>query len=180
MPAVNPLRIPGAQRSDGPWARVGRDLRLTRRATRIRTLRAMEASTSQNEGFGAFLYAVRGAPVTTEPFHIALVPRSEEGSAVGMQPTASASSPSTLRRDPGNETTSDERAINGIALSVALITPDLETVALDGWPIGYLERVGPVWVALSGPRLDRAVECGQSTERGRALLALIQTAMNRA
>ncbi|WZH35318.1 MAG: hypothetical protein PIR02_11065 [Microbacterium enclense] len=38
---------------------------------------------------------------------------------------------------------------------------DLYEVARDGYIVGYVEVVGPVFVALGGTRYDRAVEVGQ-------------------
>jgi len=42
-----------------------------------------------------------------------------------------------------------------------------------GHSAGYIERVGSVWVALAGSRLDRCVEVGQSTTFDRAAELLI-------
>jgi hypothetical protein len=39
---------------------------------------------------------------------------------------------------------------------------------------GFIERVGSVWVALAGTRLDRCVEVGQSTTFDRAAALLVE------
>jgi hypothetical protein len=39
---------------------------------------------------------------------------------------------------------------------------------------GFIERVGGVWVALAGARLDRCVEVGQSTSFDRAAELLVE------
>jgi hypothetical protein len=39
---------------------------------------------------------------------------------------------------------------------------DLYEISRDGYIVGYVEVVGPVFVALGGPRYDRAVEVKQT------------------
>lgn len=48
------------------------------------------------------------------------------------------------------------------ALVIARLTDDIHSVAADRRVLGYIHRVGAVYVALSGDSLDRAVEVGQS------------------
>jgi hypothetical protein len=42
------------------------------------------------------------------------------------------------------------------------VRPDLVEVVVGPDVVGFIEVVGPVFVALSGPRYDRAVEVAQS------------------
>src|SRR3546814_8582559 len=49
---------------------------------------------------------------------------------------------------------------------------DLYEIARDGRNAGYVEVVGPVFVALSGPRSDRAVEVRQALSFPDAVYAL--------
>jgi len=46
--------------------------------------------------------------------------------------------------------------------SIALLGDDIYVVLADSDTKGFVEQVGPVYVALSGPDLARAVEVGQS------------------
>lgn len=50
----------------------------------------------------------------------------------------------------------------------------LESLAMAGRTVGFIQRAGHVFVALTGTRTDRAVECGQFLvwdEAARTLLA---------
>ena len=46
--------------------------------------------------------------------------------------------------------------------SIALLGDDIYVVLADNDTLGFVERVGTVYVALSGPDLSRAVEVGQT------------------
>lgn len=46
-----------------------------------------------------------------------------------------------------------------------------------GRMLGFVERAGSVYVALAGPRYDRAVESGQAHSLGRAAALLRATSM---
>lgn len=51
-----------------------------------------------------------------------------------------------------------------------VIAEDLVEVTADGTTVGFVQKVGRVFVALRGPDLGRAVEVGQSLSREQALL----------
>jgi len=51
---------------------------------------------------------------------------------------------------------------------------DLYEVARDGYIVGYVEVVGAVFVALGGPRYDRAVEVSQHMTFHAAVDALVR------
>jgi len=51
---------------------------------------------------------------------------------------------------------------------------DLYEVAREGVIVGYVEVVGSVFVALGGPRYDRAVEVGQNLTFHSAVEAVLQ------
>ncbi|MDT0117375.1 hypothetical protein Q9R20_10265 [Microbacterium sp. PRF11] len=53
---------------------------------------------------------------------------------------------------------------------------DLYEVAREGYIVGYVEVVGAVFVALGGPRYDRAVEISQHHTFHAAVDALIRRA----
>ncbi|WP_295836721.1 hypothetical protein [uncultured Microbacterium sp.] len=53
---------------------------------------------------------------------------------------------------------------------------DLYEVAREGYIVGYVEVVGAVFVALGGPRYDRAVEMSQHHTFHAAVDALIRRA----
>lgn len=48
-----------------------------------------------------------------------------------------------------------------------------EEIHLDGRVIGFIHHAGPIFVALTGARLDRAEECGQSLLWDRAAARLV-------
>lgn len=54
---------------------------------------------------------------------------------------------------------SDELEI--VPLVVSSIAPELEEIRNGETTIGFIERVGHLFVARTGERLDRAEECGQ-------------------
>lgn len=53
---------------------------------------------------------------------------------------------------------------------------DLYEVAREGYIVGYVEVVGAVFVALGGPRYDRAVEVSQHLTFHAAVDALVRRA----
>ena len=77
------------------------------------------------------------------------------------------------RKPVGNRNPSAEDITEARALAVFRVAPEIEEVTLDTWPVGYIERVGHVFVALAGAHLDRAVECGQSVDHDAALRQVI-------
>jgi hypothetical protein len=54
---------------------------------------------------------------------------------------------------------------DGRTRTIQIVVTDLddrtEELRLDGHTIGFISRAGPIFVALTGTRLDRAEECGQ-------------------
>jgi hypothetical protein len=54
-------------------------------------------------------------------------------------------------------------------LTVALVTEDVYSVMTDRETLGYVHRVGTVYVALSGDILSHAVEVGQAHSLDRAV-----------
>jgi hypothetical protein len=52
---------------------------------------------------------------------------------------------------------------------VALVTEDIYSVMTDRETLGFVHRVGTVYVALSGDVLSHAVEIGQSLDWDRAV-----------
>ncbi|MFJ4161038.1 hypothetical protein [Microbacterium testaceum] len=54
---------------------------------------------------------------------------------------------------------------------------DLYEVAREGYIVGYVEVVGAVFVALGGPRYDRAVEVSQHMTFHAAVDALVRRAL---
>ncbi|GGE94233.1 hypothetical protein [Mycetocola zhadangensis] len=52
---------------------------------------------------------------------------------------------------------------------------DVEKVVLNGRPIGFVHHVEPVYVALTGPDLDRAVEVSQKLTLDGSIKALLDT-----
>ncbi|HEY1529598.1 MAG TPA: hypothetical protein VGF80_02185 [Galbitalea sp.] len=54
-------------------------------------------------------------------------------------------------------------------LTVALVTEDVYSVMTDRDTLGYVQKVGTVYVALSGDILSHAVEVGQSLSLDRAV-----------
>lgn len=55
------------------------------------------------------------------------------------------------------------------------ISQQLISFVDGGTTIGFVEKVGPVYVALAGERYDRAVEVAQSRELERAAQSLLAT-----
>lgn len=55
------------------------------------------------------------------------------------------------------------------------VTKDVEKVVLNGSPIGFVHHVEPVYVALTGPDLDRAVEVSQKLTLNGSIKALLDT-----
>lgn len=53
------------------------------------------------------------------------------------------------------------------------IAPHLISFVDSGTTIGFVEKAGPVYVALAGERYDRAVEIAQSRELERAAQSLL-------
>lgn len=51
--------------------------------------------------------------------------------------------------------------IETIQPTVIPLTATESELFLHGLPIGFIHQAGRIFVALSGERLDRAVECGQ-------------------
>jgi hypothetical protein len=60
-------------------------------------------------------------------------------------------------------------------VSIAMVDDDLLSVLTPNETLGFVHRVGPVFVALRGSDLAHAVEVGQSLSRERAV-ELVQTA----
>jgi hypothetical protein len=54
-------------------------------------------------------------------------------------------------------------------LTVALVTEDVYSVMTDRDTLGFVQKVGTVYVALSGDILSHAVEVGQALSRDRAV-----------
>jgi hypothetical protein len=54
-------------------------------------------------------------------------------------------------------------------LTVALVTEDVYSVMTDRETLGYVHKVGTVFVALSGDILSHAVEVGQALSLERAV-----------
>ena len=54
-------------------------------------------------------------------------------------------------------------------LTVALVTEDVYSVMTDRDTLGYVQKVGTVFVALSGDILSHAVEVGQALSLDRAV-----------
>ncbi len=52
---------------------------------------------------------------------------------------------------------------------IALVTDDVYSVMTDRETLGFVQRVGTVYVALSGDVLSHAVEVGQSLSWDRAI-----------
>ena len=55
------------------------------------------------------------------------------------------------------------------------VTKDVEKVVLNGSPIGFVHHVEPVYVALTGPDLARAVEVSQKLTLDGSIKALLDT-----
>jgi len=53
--------------------------------------------------------------------------------------------------------------------TIALVTDDIYSVMTDRETLGYVHKVGTVYVALSGDVLSHAVEVGQSLSWDRAV-----------
>ena len=53
------------------------------------------------------------------------------------------------------------------------ISPQLISFVDDGITIGFVEKVGPVYVALAGPHYNAAVEVAQSRELEKAAQAVL-------
>ena len=62
-----------------------------------------------------------------------------------------------------------------VQVSLDHLKDDVERVVLNGRQIGYLHHVAPVWVALSGPDLARAVEVSQKLTLDQSLRDLLNT-----
>jgi hypothetical protein len=60
-------------------------------------------------------------------------------------------------------------------VSIAMVDDDLLSVLTPNETLGFVHRVGPVFVALRGSDLAHAVEVGQSLSRDRAV-ELVQSA----
>jgi hypothetical protein len=56
-----------------------------------------------------------------------------------------------------------------IDLTVGLVTEDVYSVMTDRETLGFVQKVGTVYVALSGDILSHAVEVGQSLSLERAV-----------
>ena len=55
------------------------------------------------------------------------------------------------------------------------VTKDVEKILLNGSPIGFVHHVDPIYVALTGPDLDRAVEVSQKLTLDGSIKALLDT-----
>ena len=55
------------------------------------------------------------------------------------------------------------------------VATDVEKVVLNGSPIGFVHHVDPVYVALTGPDLDRAVEVSQKLTLDGSIKSLLDT-----
>ncbi|SEB85344.1 hypothetical protein SAMN04489806_1951 [Paramicrobacterium humi] len=67
-------------------------------------------------------------------------------------------------------------ALQIIPLDVRETADDLYVISRDSRRIGYIQRVGHVFVALVGERLDHAEECGQSLLWDKAATSLVEEA----
>lgn len=70
----------------------------------------------------------------------------------------------------------DADRIDTVTLKVVPRTCELDEIKVGCQLLGYIERVGHVFVALTGERLDRAEECGQSLLWDLAAAALVRQA----
>lgn len=66
--------------------------------------------------------------------------------------------------------------IKMIDLTLIRIADNVDEVDIDGSTIGYIRRVGRVFVALSGRRFDHAMECCQSLLWDKAAWTLLEEA----
>lgn len=73
---------------------------------------------------------------------------------------------------PGIRPAREARAAAPALLALVTKRPDLVEVSAAHRVLGYVEVVGHVFVTLSGPRYDVAVEIHQALDFGRALVAL--------
>jgi hypothetical protein len=76
------------------------------------------------------------------------------------------------RRPPTRDRVTAERAWlqpGDDLLDIHTIAPDLARVQLDRQTVGFVRRVDPIFVALSGPTLHLAVEVGQFYSIGDAV-----------
>lgn len=64
--------------------------------------------------------------------------------------------------------------IHPVRVTVTPCAEDIDRVKCDGRVLGYIYRTGRVYVALSGRRLDRAEECGQSLLWDKAAFELLR------
>jgi hypothetical protein len=55
------------------------------------------------------------------------------------------------------------------------VAKDIEKVVVNGTPIGYVHHVRPVYVALTGPDLHRAVEVSQKLTMDGSIKSLLDT-----
>ena len=62
-----------------------------------------------------------------------------------------------------------------VEVSLDHLKNDVERVVVNGRQIGYVHHVNPVWVALSGPDLARAVEVSQKLTLDQSIRDLLNT-----
>jgi hypothetical protein len=62
-----------------------------------------------------------------------------------------------------------------VQVSLDHLKDDVERVVINGRPIGYVHHVAPVWVALTGPDLARAVEVSQKLTLDQSIRDLLNT-----
>ena len=62
-----------------------------------------------------------------------------------------------------------------VQVSLDHLNDDVERVVLNGRQIGYVHHVAPVWVALTGPDLARAVEVSQKLTLDQSIRDLLST-----
>lgn len=78
------------------------------------------------------------------------------------------------RRDVRVRLCVDADRIEAVRLKVVPRNSDLDEIRIGCLTLGYVERVGNVFVALIGERLDRAEECAQSLLWDVAAAALVR------
>ncbi|MET1051088.1 MAG: hypothetical protein ABWX65_00475 [Mycetocola sp.] len=62
-----------------------------------------------------------------------------------------------------------------VEVSLDHLKNDVDRVVVNGHKIGYVHHVAPVWVALSGPDLARAVEVSQKLTLDQSIRDLLDT-----
>lgn len=68
-----------------------------------------------------------------------------------------------------------DKVIRTISLTVVDLDDVVQEIRLDGRVIGFIHAAGRIFVALTGTRMDWAVECGQSLLWDKAAATLVTT-----